>query len=189
MRKPVLSVLLVLALVFGLSGQATQQTQASKPEDILKNLVTVEKTAPPAERMRIGFESISSRDSKALLTFISSDLLEGRETATPGYQLAAEYAASLFALWKLKPAGDTHLPDFRAMLFGGGRSATAGREGFYPGVHPQGNPGIIDADRPGSKVGRPDQIPDIPVRDRLPEPGFGGHRAQLARGLRRIRHH
>ncbi len=130
MKKPVLSVLLVFGLVFGLSGQAPQQTQVSKPEDILKNLVIVEKTAPPPERMKDGFESITGRDSKALLTFISSDLLEGRETATPGYQLAAEYAASLLALWKLKPAGDAPQPNPRAMLFGGGGAQRPAEKSF-----------------------------------------------------------
>ncbi|MCK7483811.1 MAG: hypothetical protein M0C28_47570 [Candidatus Moduliflexus flocculans] len=32
--------------------------------------------------------------------------MEGRETATRGYALAAEYAASLFKMWGVKPAGD-----------------------------------------------------------------------------------
>jgi len=117
MRKPVLYVLSVLALVFGLSAQAPQQTQASKPEDVLKNLVLVEKTAPPQENMKAGFESITAKDSKALLSFLSSDLLEGRETATRGYELAAEYAASLFALWKLKPAGDAPVVERRPTSF------------------------------------------------------------------------
>ncbi|MGB9005593.1 MAG: M28 family peptidase [Candidatus Aminicenantales bacterium] len=117
MRKSVLFVLLILALVFGLSAQAPQQTQASKPEDILKNLVLVEKAAPPQENMKPGFESITAKDSKVLLTYLSSDLLEGRETATRGYELAAEYAASLFALWKLKPAGDAPVIERRPTSF------------------------------------------------------------------------
>jgi hypothetical protein len=117
MKKPFLSLLLVLALVFGLSAQAPQQTQASKPEDVLKNLVLVEKTAPPQENMKAGFESITAKDSKVLLTYLSSDLLEGRETATRGYELAAEYAASLFALWKLKPAGDAPVVERRPTSF------------------------------------------------------------------------
>lgn len=117
MKKPFLSLFLVLALVFGLSAQAPQQTQASKPEDVLKNLVLVEKTAPPQENMKAGFESITARDSRVLLSYLSSDLLEGRETATRGYELAAEYAASLFALWKLKPAGDAPVVERRPTSF------------------------------------------------------------------------
>jgi hypothetical protein len=34
------------------------------------------------------------------------DLLEGRDTASRGYHVAAEYAASLLALWGIKPGGD-----------------------------------------------------------------------------------
>jgi hypothetical protein len=117
MRKPVLFVLLILALVFGLSAQAPQQAQTPKIEDILKNLVVVEKVAPPQENMKPGFESITAKDSKVLLTYLSSDLLEGRETATRGYELAAEYAASLFALWKLKPAGDAPVIERRPTSF------------------------------------------------------------------------
>jgi hypothetical protein len=130
MKKPALSVLLVLALVFGLSAQAPQQTPAPKIEDVLKNLVLVEKTIPAPERMKIGFESITARDSKALLAFISSDLLEGRETATAGYQVAAEYAASLLALWKLKPAGDAPTVDRRAMLLSGGGAPLPAEKSF-----------------------------------------------------------
>jgi len=130
MRKPVLSVLLVLGLVFGLSGQAPQQAQSPKIEDILKNLVLVGKTSPAPEKTKAGFESITARDSKALLTFISSDLLEGRETATPGFQLAAEYAASLLALWKLKPGGDSPALDRRAMLLGEGGTPPPAEKSF-----------------------------------------------------------
>jgi hypothetical protein len=116
MRKPLLSGLLVLALVFALSARAPLQAQASKPEDVLKNLVLVEKVAPPQENVKPGFETITAKDLKVLLTCLSSDLLEGRETATRGHDLAAEYAASLFALWKLKPAGDAPALDRRAMF-------------------------------------------------------------------------
>jgi hypothetical protein len=118
MKKATLSVCLVLALSLALFAQTpakpqpktppaqAQQAQPTKPEDVLKNLVVVEKTVPPPDRMKAGFESITAKDSIGMLTYLSSDLMEGRETATRGYQLAADYAASLLALWKLKPAGD-----------------------------------------------------------------------------------
>jgi len=107
MKKSALSILVVFCLVFGLSAQAPpQQSQQQKPEDIQKNLVLVEKTQAVPDRMKAGFESITAKDSITLLTYIASDLMEGRETTTRGYQLAAEYAASLLALWKLKAGGD-----------------------------------------------------------------------------------
>jgi len=105
MKKPALAVLLFALLAFSVTAQVPQQPQP-KPEDLAKNLVLVEKTQPVPDVMKAGFESITAKDSITLLTYISSDLMEGRETGTRGYQLAADYAASLFALWRVKPAGD-----------------------------------------------------------------------------------
>jgi len=107
MKKSALTILVVFCLVFGLSAQAPpQKPPQQKPEDIQKNLVQVEKTQPVADKLKAGFDSITAKDSITLLTYIASDLMEGRETGTRGYRLAAEYAASLLALWKLKPGGD-----------------------------------------------------------------------------------
>lgn len=111
MKKSLAFLLAAVLVVLSLGAQTPPQPQP-KLEDILKNLVLVEKTQPVPEAMRAGFESINAKDSLAMLSFISSDLLEGRETATRGYQLAADYAASLFGLWGLKPAGDVPAPSF-----------------------------------------------------------------------------
>ncbi|MDH7513472.1 MAG: M20/M25/M40 family metallo-hydrolase [Clostridiales bacterium] len=110
-KKTRLLILGMVCLVLMLNAEAGQQTQQQKPEDVIKNLVLVEKTQPVPEKMKPGFDSITARDSLAMLSYIASDLMEGRETATRGYQLAAEYAASLFSLWRLKPGGDK--PDMR----------------------------------------------------------------------------
>ncbi len=119
-KKTRLSILVVLCLALTLNAQAPQQTQPQqKPEDLIKNLVLVDKTEPVPDRMKSGYESITARDSLAMLSYIASDLMEGRETATRGYKLAAEYAASLFSLWKLKPGGDK--PDMRRMALMGRR--------------------------------------------------------------------
>jgi hypothetical protein len=117
MKKPVLSILIVFCLVFALSAQTPPPQKAQpKPEDIQKNLVLVEKTQPVPEKLKAGFDSITAKDSIAMLTYIASDLLEGRETTTRGYRLAAEYAASLMSLWELKPGGDQ--PDMGRMMMG-----------------------------------------------------------------------
>ena len=107
MKKFVL-ILVVIILAFLLIGaQASPaQTPQAKPEDFAKNIVRVEKPEPVPESMKTGFETIAAKDSLAMLSFIASDLLEGRETGTRGFQLAAEYAASLLGLWKIKPLGD-----------------------------------------------------------------------------------
>ena len=67
-------------------------------------MVKVENPAAAPERFREGFETITSRASRTLLSFLASDSLEGRETGSRGYRLAADYAASLFALWGVEPA-------------------------------------------------------------------------------------
>jgi hypothetical protein len=116
------------ALVFGLivAGQAQVPPQEKmKPEDVEKALSLVEKAQPAPEKFQPGLAAITAKDSMALITFIASDLMEGRETATRGFTTAAEYAASLFKLWGVKPAGDMPRPgfDFRRMM-GSGRSQT-----------------------------------------------------------------
>jgi len=117
MKKSPLTILIVFCLILGLSAQTPPPQKAQpKPEDIQKNLVQVEKTQPVPDKLKAGFESITAKDSIALLTYIASDLMEGRETTTRGYRLAAEYAASLLSLWKLKPGGDQ--PGMDRMMMG-----------------------------------------------------------------------
>ena len=54
-----------------------------------------------------GYQAISIRSLKAHLNFLASDMLEGREAATKGYDIAAGYAASLFQQWNLTPIVQT----------------------------------------------------------------------------------
>jgi Zn-dependent M28 family amino/carboxypeptidase len=122
--------LLFFALIFSLQAQAPQQQQM-KLEDVQKALSLVDKAQPVPDKYKAGFEAITAKDSIAMLTFISSDLLEGRETGTRGYQLGAEYAASLMKMWGLKPAGE--MPSFgggRGMRGGGAPAAPAERTYF-----------------------------------------------------------
>jgi hypothetical protein len=141
MKKTLVAVCLVLAVSLALYAQVpakpeakpkpaqAQQAQPPKPEDMLKNLVLVDKTVPPADKAKAGFESITAKDSLDLLTYLSSDLMEGRETGTRGYQMAADYAASLLALWKVLPGGDTPVPAFNRRL--GGPAPAAPPERTY----------------------------------------------------------
>jgi hypothetical protein len=50
-----------------------------------------------------GLEVISNQSSLAILTYLSSDWMEGRETGTKGHDNAADYLASMFQLYGLKP--------------------------------------------------------------------------------------
>jgi hypothetical protein len=53
-----------------------------------------------------GTESITPAAIEAHMRFLASDLMEGREAGTRGYDLAANYVAAQFRLFGLRPAGD-----------------------------------------------------------------------------------
>lgn len=58
----------------------------------------------PAERELM--EAIGANTLRGHLSFLASDLLEGRDTPSRGLDLAAEYIASQFRRFGLEPAGD-----------------------------------------------------------------------------------
>ncbi len=99
-------ILIVLAL--SLAALVTAQDPAEeKTEDPWKNFSLMEEIKPVPEAARIGFESITSRDAVIHLKFLASDLLQGRDTASAGYDIAALYFATMFELLGLEPAGDS----------------------------------------------------------------------------------
>ena len=120
MKKTVLAALLLIILSL---AAAAQTPSAAKAEDLSKTLVKVAKPEAPPADIKAGFDTFSAKSSLSLLTFIASDLLEGRETGTRGYQLAAEYAASLFGLWGLIPIGDLAPRTFSMAQFFSGTTA------------------------------------------------------------------
>lgn len=95
--------MLILMLIVLVPLQSQTQSVA---DDLAKNLQIVDKVQAVPEPYRTGFDSITLQDAEAFLRFISSDLLEGRDTGSSGFAVASEYAASLFASWGLLPAGD-----------------------------------------------------------------------------------
>jgi hypothetical protein len=105
MKKKILIALFVVATMFYLQAQQPPQQQM-KLEDVQKALSLVDKAQPAPDKYKAGLEAITAKDSLAMLSYIASDWMEGRETGTRGYSIAAEYAASLFKLWGVKPAGD-----------------------------------------------------------------------------------
>jgi hypothetical protein len=50
--------------------------------------------------------AVEAQRIRAHVRFLASDLLEGRGTGQRGGDIAAEYLATQFALYGLKPAGD-----------------------------------------------------------------------------------
>ena len=129
MKKRLLIALLLMFSIIALQAQQPAQQQM-KLEDVQKALNLVDKAQPVPDKYKAGFEAITANDSIAMLTYISSDWMEGRETATRGYAIAAEYAASLLKMWGVKPAGD--MPSF-----GGCRGGMGGGGGAAPANPPQ----------------------------------------------------
>lgn len=130
MKKNILAVTLVFVMILGLRAQAPQQPQM-KLEDVQKALSLVDKPQAPPDKYKAGLEAITAKDSLAMLTYIAHDLLEGRETATRGYTLAAEYAASLLKMWGVKPAGDLPAPAGFRMGRARGAAPATPRERTY----------------------------------------------------------
>ena len=60
----------------------------------------------PSSAAFAAMETISPERIRAHVRFLSDDLLEGRGTGQRGGDIAAEYIATQFALYGLKPAGD-----------------------------------------------------------------------------------
>ncbi len=103
MSRLVLISLLVLSTIGSLLAQAgTKSTEAYAP----KTMSTAPRVAglPPAAEQAMA--AVNPENIRAHVKFLASDLLEGRGTGARGGEIAAEYIATQFALYGLKPAGD-----------------------------------------------------------------------------------
>lgn len=101
MKKVKMLILILFLSVSFICAQAED-----KKKDTFEDINLVEKVEPVPEKLKTGFDSISAKDAEAYLNFLASDTLEGRAAATKMYHVAAEFAATLFRLWGVKPAGD-----------------------------------------------------------------------------------
>lgn len=57
-----------------------------------------------------GLAAITKEAVQGQLEMLSSDWMEGRETATRGEFIAGDYIASMFKIWGVKPGGDEVMP-------------------------------------------------------------------------------
>jgi len=95
MRKRTLPVATLVAVVLSVSSL---EAQVSK---------TPSQPGPtPASREAQKEIPVNPENIRAHVKFLSSDLLEGRGTGQRGGDIAADYIATQFALYGLKPAGD-----------------------------------------------------------------------------------
>jgi Zn-dependent M28 family amino/carboxypeptidase len=101
MYKPV-SIVLLIALTSVLLLAQTSSAPATPPTA----MPPVPKVAglPPAAEQAMA--AIDSEKIRAQVKFLAHDLLEGRGTGQRGGDIAAEYIATQFKLYGLKPAGD-----------------------------------------------------------------------------------
>eukprot|EP01036_Dinobryon_divergens_P051340 gene51340-biopygen42061 len=72
---------------------------------LLYVLSAVVLAASPAGAEPVSTAQESAANIKAHITFLASDLLQGRDTGSPGFDIAANYVASQYAQLGLKPAG------------------------------------------------------------------------------------
>ncbi|MEK7830872.1 MAG: M28 family peptidase [Acidobacteriota bacterium] len=106
----------MIALLIGLSLQASSQQTKPKPKPIAKTK-QAKQAAPAIEpEVQAALDRISEDSLRGHLSFIASDSLEGRATPSRGLDIAAEYIAAQFRRAGLEPAGDAN---------------SAGEKGFF----------------------------------------------------------
>lgn len=72
---------------------------------VLPGLVSAQPSSPPDADVEKALASIRPEAVRAHMRFLADDLLEGRETASRGYDLAARYVETVFQGLGLEPAG------------------------------------------------------------------------------------
>lgn len=92
------SLLLLTALIFA--------QNSGKPVKEVSSPTTAPKIASLPADAQQAMASIDAEKIRAHVKYLASDLLEGRGTGQRGGDIAAEYIATQFALYGLKPAGD-----------------------------------------------------------------------------------
>src|SRR6201993_4996173 len=93
MKRSLYILLLFMSAVAAASSKKPPQPTPAVPPDAI----------PP---MRVAMSAVNPLAIRAHVKFLSSDLLEGRGTGQRGGDIAADYIATQFALYGLKPAGD-----------------------------------------------------------------------------------
>ena len=81
-------------------------TLVAGAQTALKTMVAPATDPRPSSAAFSAMETISPERIRAHVRFLAHDLLEGRGTGQRGGDIAAEYIATQFAIYGLKPAGD-----------------------------------------------------------------------------------
>ena len=103
MRRSLLLTLLLTLLLGLLLAQEARNSGGSNAGISAMSVPTVASLPLAAEQ---AMATVNPENIRAHVRFLSHDLLEGRGTGQRGGDIAAEYIATEFALYGLKPAGD-----------------------------------------------------------------------------------
>lgn len=112
MRKIIGMILALFIIIVAIQAQGPQQQNQMSVEDVQRALSLVEKPKPAPDNVKAGLEAISATDTMAMLSYIASDWMKGRDTGDDGFAMAADYVVSLFKMWGIKPGGDQPTASF-----------------------------------------------------------------------------
>lgn len=98
MRRFVTAIVLALAMLAPLQPVATQAQRRTG-----RQATATSTAAAPGRRAA---ETITAAQLKDYLTFVASDLMEGRDTPSRGLDLTAQFIAMNLSRWGIRPAGD-----------------------------------------------------------------------------------
>jgi Zn-dependent M28 family amino/carboxypeptidase len=101
MRRSLTTLVLTSILIFGLTpgpsfSRVLVQRKTSRPA----------KAAPVSLASQRGVDTIAAPQLKDYLSFIASDVMEGRDTPSRGLDTTAQFLATNLSRWGFKPAGD-----------------------------------------------------------------------------------
>jgi peptidase M28-like protein len=103
MRRIVTSVVLTSLLIFSFSPALNFSSGSAA---LAQRKSRTAKATPASAATQRGTETITAAQMKAYLSFIASDVMEGRDTPSRGLDTTAQFLAMNLARWGLKPAGD-----------------------------------------------------------------------------------
>lgn len=97
MRRFITALVLTLAMLAPLPVATQAQRRSGQQSSAAAN------SAAPGRRAA---ETITASQLKDYLTFVASDLMEGRDTPSRGLDLTAQFIATNLSHWGIRPAGD-----------------------------------------------------------------------------------
>jgi hypothetical protein len=103
MRRLLSTVVLTSLLVFSLSPALNFSSGSAA---LAQRKQKSQKVAPASVAAQRGVDTITAAQMKDYLTFIASDVMEGRDTPSRGLDTTAQFLAMNLSRWGFKPAGD-----------------------------------------------------------------------------------